>query len=92
MARAAWAIHVPGDGGGGWAGPVQGAQTAQRGELMAAVAATLAMPRGFLLVTDSRYVRDGIYRLRDGEDPSEWRHADLWALVRARAVDRTLSA
>eukprot|EP00974_Lingulodinium_polyedra_P103414 10013962-Lingulodinium_polyedra.AAC.1 len=39
MARAAWAIHVPGRGGGDWVGPVQGAQTAQRGELMAAVAA-----------------------------------------------------
>eukprot|EP00974_Lingulodinium_polyedra_P044191 4240422-Lingulodinium_polyedra.AAC.1 len=49
MARAAWAIHVPGEGGGVWAGPVQGAQTAQRGELMAAVAATVAMPQDFLL-------------------------------------------
>eukprot|EP00974_Lingulodinium_polyedra_P019900 1923042-Lingulodinium_polyedra.AAC.1 len=92
MARAAWAVHVPGEGGGVWAGPVQGAQTAQRGELLAAVAACRAAPRGFLLVTDSRYVRDGVCRLRDGEDPAEWRHADLWALIRDRAVDRTLSA
>eukprot|EP00974_Lingulodinium_polyedra_P091368 8858088-Lingulodinium_polyedra.AAC.1 len=76
MARAAWAIHIPSRGGNERAGPVQGAQTAQRGELLAAVAAVRAMPRGFLLVTDSRYVRDGICRLRDGEDPSEWRHAD----------------
>eukprot|EP00974_Lingulodinium_polyedra_P067297 6514959-Lingulodinium_polyedra.AAC.1 len=59
---------------------------------MAAVAATVAMPQDFLLVTDSRYVRDGIHRLRDGEDPSEWRHADMWALIRARAVGRTLDA
>eukprot|EP00974_Lingulodinium_polyedra_P012660 1226465-Lingulodinium_polyedra.AAC.1 len=59
---------------------------------MAAVAAVRAMPRDFLLVTDSRYVRDGISRLREGEDPSEWRHADLWALLRERATDRALRA
>eukprot|EP00974_Lingulodinium_polyedra_P111962 10832793-Lingulodinium_polyedra.AAC.1 len=60
MARAAWAIHVPGPGGGTWVGPVAGAQTAQRGELLAAVAAARAVPQDFLLVTDSKYVRDGV--------------------------------
>eukprot|EP00974_Lingulodinium_polyedra_P049023 4712989-Lingulodinium_polyedra.AAC.1 len=60
MARAAWAIHVPGAAGGTWAGPVQGSQTAQRAELMAAVAAARAVPRAFLLLTDSKYARDGI--------------------------------
>eukprot|EP00974_Lingulodinium_polyedra_P108090 10462577-Lingulodinium_polyedra.AAC.1 len=39
MARATWAVHIPGPRGGAWAGPVHGAQTAQRGELLAAVAA-----------------------------------------------------
>eukprot|EP00974_Lingulodinium_polyedra_P111280 10764515-Lingulodinium_polyedra.AAC.1 len=29
LARAAWAIIVPGPGGGTWAGPVDGPQTAQ---------------------------------------------------------------
>eukprot|EP00974_Lingulodinium_polyedra_P080208 7768676-Lingulodinium_polyedra.AAC.1 len=46
MARAAWAIVVPGDGGGAWAGPAQGPQTARRGELYAAVAAAGAVPDG----------------------------------------------
>eukprot|EP00974_Lingulodinium_polyedra_P130108 11212567-Lingulodinium_polyedra.AAC.1 len=37
LARSTWAVHIPGAGGGMWAGPVQGPQTAQRGELYAAV-------------------------------------------------------
>eukprot|EP00974_Lingulodinium_polyedra_P087889 8522130-Lingulodinium_polyedra.AAC.1 len=39
MARAAWAARVPGEGGGTWAGPAQGPQTALRGEFIAAVVA-----------------------------------------------------
>eukprot|EP00974_Lingulodinium_polyedra_P004563 428989-Lingulodinium_polyedra.AAC.1 len=30
LARAAWAVHIPGAHGGCWAGPADGAQTAQR--------------------------------------------------------------
>eukprot|EP00974_Lingulodinium_polyedra_P095864 9292093-Lingulodinium_polyedra.AAC.1 len=38
------------------------------------------------LLTDSRYVRDGIARLREGADPAEWKHADLWEVVRPRVL------
>eukprot|EP00974_Lingulodinium_polyedra_P075441 7310926-Lingulodinium_polyedra.AAC.1 len=91
MARAAWAAHAPGEGGNTRAGPVQGPQTAQRGELFAAVAAVEAVDGPVRLLTDNQYVRDGIVRLRDGADPSEWKHADLWDRVRARAVARALT-
>eukprot|EP00974_Lingulodinium_polyedra_P007078 671158-Lingulodinium_polyedra.AAC.1 len=53
LARAAWAIVVPGEGGGTWAGPVDGPQTAQRGELYAAVAAMTAVSGQLHLLTDS---------------------------------------
>eukprot|EP00974_Lingulodinium_polyedra_P064509 6232728-Lingulodinium_polyedra.AAC.1 len=38
------------------------------------------------LLTDSRYVRDGVTRLRGGADPTEWKHADLWEVVRVRVL------
>eukprot|EP00974_Lingulodinium_polyedra_P055990 5384405-Lingulodinium_polyedra.AAC.1 len=82
MARAAWAVVVPDEGGRTWAGPVYGQQTAQRGELYAALAALTAVAGAFVLYTDSKYVRDGVARLRDGADHSEWKHADLWVQVR----------
>eukprot|EP00974_Lingulodinium_polyedra_P009956 957007-Lingulodinium_polyedra.AAC.1 len=39
LARAAWAVHVPGSGGASRASPVGGAQTARKGELSAVAAA-----------------------------------------------------
>eukprot|EP00974_Lingulodinium_polyedra_P046042 4413932-Lingulodinium_polyedra.AAC.1 len=60
MARAAWAFAAPAAGGRAWAGPAQGQQTAQRGELFAAVAAITAAAGALLLLTDSKYARDGI--------------------------------
>eukprot|EP00974_Lingulodinium_polyedra_P081771 7917897-Lingulodinium_polyedra.AAC.1 len=53
LARAAWAVRIPGVHGGCWAGPADGAQTAQRGELAAAVAACLLVTQRLVLVTDS---------------------------------------
>eukprot|EP00974_Lingulodinium_polyedra_P120643 11175887-Lingulodinium_polyedra.AAC.1 len=52
-ARAAWAIVVPGVGGGTWAGPVDGPQTAQRGELYAALAALTAVTGLIHFLTDN---------------------------------------
>eukprot|EP00974_Lingulodinium_polyedra_P114036 11041162-Lingulodinium_polyedra.AAC.1 len=70
MARAAWAVVVPSEGGRTWAGPVHGQQTAQRGELYAALAALTAVAGALTLYTDSKCARDGIMRLRDGADHS----------------------
>eukprot|EP00974_Lingulodinium_polyedra_P013293 1289141-Lingulodinium_polyedra.AAC.1 len=53
LARAARAVYIPGDYGGTWAGPADGAQTAQRGELLAAVAACALVTQCLILATDS---------------------------------------
>jgi ribonuclease HI len=84
MSRAAWGIRVQGYGGTepvDYAGPVNGAQTAQRAEVAAALAAACAVNRPIELVTDSRWVVRSIASLAAGASPAEWRHADLWAAL-----------
>eukprot|EP00974_Lingulodinium_polyedra_P077459 7500110-Lingulodinium_polyedra.AAC.1 len=53
LARAARGVQIPGGHGGARAGPVDGAQTAQRGELMAAVAACELARQPLILATDN---------------------------------------
>eukprot|EP00974_Lingulodinium_polyedra_P018253 1765438-Lingulodinium_polyedra.AAC.1 len=65
-ARVAWAFHIPGPRGGSWTGPVAGHQSAQRGELSAAVAIARATLQPVLVWIDSRYVRDGVARIAGG--------------------------
>eukprot|EP00974_Lingulodinium_polyedra_P086644 8398386-Lingulodinium_polyedra.AAC.1 len=77
LARAAWAAHAPRRGQNAWAGPVDGAQTAQRGELTAALAACRLATQPLILVADSRFARDGVLKLAGGADPSDWKHGDL---------------
>ena len=77
LTRAAWGVHFS-SAAEALSGPVPGAQTVQRAELFAAVIATTAVPGPLLIVTDSRYVADGIHRLGGRLWPPEWKHADLW--------------
>ena len=81
LAVASWAVFFgPGDPRNG-CGRVGGPQTAQRGELEAACRAA-ALRRGpLLIVTDSRYVADGVARLSTGPVPPEVLHADLWSAL-----------
>jgi ribonuclease HI/endonuclease/exonuclease/phosphatase family metal-dependent hydrolase len=84
MARAAWGLHVQGVGGAqplDLAGPVDRAQTAQRAELAAALAATRAVRQPIELISDSQWVVRSIARIAAGADPIEWKHADLWVLL-----------
>jgi ribonuclease HI len=84
LARAAWGIRVQGIGEAvpvDLAGPVNGAQTAQRAEVAAALAAARAVNAPIELVSDSRWVVRSIAGLAAGASPAEWRHADLWALL-----------
>jgi ribonuclease HI len=84
MARAAWGIRVEGNEGAAatdMAGPVDGAQTAQRAEVTAALAAVRAVPQPIELVSDNRWVVRGIASIAGGAVPAEWRHADLWKLL-----------
>ena len=95
LARAAWGLHLPAQRGlaaRGAAGPVQGRQTAQRGELSAVVAACRLLAGAADVVSDSRYVVDGVAGLAAGADPREWRHADLWEVLLGPARARTLTA
>jgi ribonuclease HI len=84
LARAAWGLRIAASTDGGsagehdLAGPVGGAQTAQRAEVTASLAAVRAVREPVDLVTDSKYVVRSVARLAAGESPSEWRHADLW--------------
>eukprot|EP00974_Lingulodinium_polyedra_P007418 704775-Lingulodinium_polyedra.AAC.1 len=50
-----------------------------------------AVAGALLILTDSKYVRDGIVRLREGASPAEWKHADLWFRVRARVATGRVS-
>eukprot|EP00974_Lingulodinium_polyedra_P079709 7718974-Lingulodinium_polyedra.AAC.1 len=52
LARAAWAIVAPTFVGGAWAIPVQGHQTAQRGEFVVAVVVWEAVSQPLFLLTD----------------------------------------
>jgi ribonuclease HI len=80
LARAAWGVHVVAVGGRRRAlgGPVGGQQTAQRAEVTAALAAVGVVDCGVDLVSDSRYVVNGVAALAAGARCDEWRHADLW--------------
>eukprot|EP00974_Lingulodinium_polyedra_P017297 1677401-Lingulodinium_polyedra.AAC.1 len=92
LARAAWGVYIPGPYGGTWAGPADGAQTAQRGELLAAAAGRALATQDLILITDNRYARNGVLKLAAGAVPDEWRHADLWHRLRSRARLGTLCA
>ena len=83
LARAAWGLRLerPGAGPVDCSGAVDGVQTAQRAEVTAAVHAVIEAGRPVEVVTDSRYVRNGVAALRAGACHMEWSHSDLWALI-----------
>jgi ribonuclease HI len=86
LARAAWGLHIQGNGvmqSSDLAGPVGGAQTAQRAEVAAALAAIRAVNERVELISDSRWVVRGIATIAAGASPCEWKHADLWAQLEA---------
>ena len=80
LARVAWAAWF-GEVGGQQAGPVPGAQSAQRAELYAAVMVASVARAGLVVVTDSQYVAQGIGRLGGRLRPPEGTHADRWAVL-----------
>ena len=84
LARAAWGIHVAVAGAGPartLGGMVDGQQTAQRAEVTAALAAVGAVGKDIELVSDSRYVVNGIASIAAGASAAEWAHADLWSCI-----------
>ena len=62
-------------------GIVDGVQTAQRGELQAALIACRQRRGPLTLVTDSRYVAEGFKRLRGWAAAPDAKHGDLWAAL-----------
>lgn len=84
LARAGWGLVLEGSEQSPEAergGPVDGAQTAQRAELTAVVAAVGLAGGALEVVTDSRFVASGVAALRGGALLVDWAHADLWEAV-----------
>jgi ribonuclease HI len=81
LARAGWGLRLDSEEPLNMGGPVSGAQTAQRAEVTAALAACLVTTDLVDLVTDSDYVRKSVSKLAAGASADGWRHADLWALI-----------
>lgn len=84
VARAGWGLLLEGASGAAGrehSGAVSGLQTAQRAELTAAVEAARLAGGAVEIVTDSRYVANGVAALRGGANLADWAHADLWALI-----------
>ena len=94
LARAAWGLSfVLADGAElSVAGPVGGSQTAQRAEVTAALAAVCAIGTVIDLVSDSRYVVNGVAAIAAGVEADEWRHADLWMRIAPHARSGHLRA
>lgn len=94
LSRAAWGVHVAVAGGASRSlgGPVDGKQTAQRAEVTAAVAAVGAVDSDIDLVSDSRYVVNGVAAIAAGACHREWRHADLWRLLAPHVLSGRLRA
>ena len=81
LAVASWAVCFgPLDPRSGF-GQVAGAQTSQRGELQAACVAAHRRVGRLTIVTDSRYVSDGLGRLTLRAAPPDGENADLWAAL-----------
>ena len=81
LARAGWGLRVAAAEGGepvDCSGPVGGTQTAQRAEVVAALAASRVWAGPIDLATDSQYVVQSCARLRAGESAALWAHGDLW--------------
>ena len=78
LARAAWGLRAAGLEQCNWAGPVSGAQTAQRAEVTAALAASRLLGGPADVVSDSKYVVDSCAKNAAGACVRGWEHADLW--------------
>jgi ribonuclease HI len=78
LARAAWGLRAAGLEQCNWAGPVNGAQTAQRAEVTAALAASRLLGGPVDLVSDSRFVVDSCAKIAAGGCARGWAHADIW--------------
>jgi len=91
MARAAWGLRADADESYNHGGPVQGCQTAQRGEVAATVAASLLVLGELEVVTDSKYVTRCCARILAGESTVDWSHADLWRQLELPVRSRRMS-
>ena len=92
LARAAWGLRCEALEQCNFGGPVQGKQTAQRAEVTAVLAASLAVSGPIDLATDSQYVVKSCARIAHGADVREWEHADLWELIAPAVRSRRIVA
>ena len=60
---------------------MQGKQTAQRAEVIAALAASRLIGGPIDLASDSKYVVRACARVAAGHDVREWEHADIWEQI-----------
>ena len=74
------------------AGPVGGSQIAQHAETTAALAAVCTLGTEIDLMSDSRYVVNGIAAIAAGAQADEWRNADLWMRIAPHARNGHLRA
>ncbi len=81
LARAAWGLRCEALALCNWGGPVDGAQTAQRAEVMAVLAASRAVGGPIDLASDSEFVVKSCAKLAAGANPCDWAHSDLWAQI-----------
>ena len=90
LRRASWAVawRLPGGGWGHRSGPTPGRQTVARSELCAAYWASVSAGPGLLIVTDSRYVFDGLAALRSGRARKylDGLDGDLWSRFLGRRI------
>ena len=93
MARAAWGLLLEGPhGASDHSGPVDAAQTAQRAELTAAVQTVSLAGAPVEVITDSRFVRNGVAALRAGACYLDWAHSDLWERIAEHSRSGFLTA
>ena len=83
LARAGWGFQLERPAAHGatrteHCGPVDGLQTAQRAELTAALRAVSEAGQPVEVITDSKFVANGIAAIRQGASARDWAHADLW--------------
>ena len=84
LARAGWGLLLDATEGVAAAahqGAVDGFQTAQRAELLAALMVVSLAVGPVEVITDSRFVANGVAALGGGANPTDWSHCDLWEAV-----------
>jgi len=92
LRRAGWALRLDDGQDANWGGPVQGAQTVQRAELTAAVAASRLAGGPLEIVSDSEFVVLRCAQIAAGANEGEWDHDDLWKLLAPHIRSRRVRA